>query len=894
MQAADEATLAAIVVNPADNALIAWIGGPTQPPTLRTLQSALAAAGVGDTVRVVDGTFTFTRTLTVPQRVTVTAANPSEIIAQWTVSGGGLSASNLTFSPTTNSRSVVTVTAAAVDPQLVGIEVANPANYTALIGINLNVASGVVVSGFTLDGGSPASGTSYGINVGGGTGVTVSDALISGVTRGIYTLPATSTTNGLKVSGSTIGAAVIGVSTGSATGVALTDVEITGTNTAGTTTGLDLATLTGAMVSGTTITGYSRGIFSTAGTIGPGLKVTGTSITTTTIGISTASTTGPALDDVTLTGANLAGTTTGLDLGASTGALVDTTGIAGYSRGIISLAGTTGAGPKVTSTTIAATTTGVNTASTTAPTFDDVTLTGTLVAGSTGINLDNSTAPEVKGTTTITRFARGIATAPANNHAGLKIVEGITRITELPTVGWGISLGSTTGARLKDVVLQGVWTAGQAGNSVGIDTHRAAGVVIEGPDISGFASGGIFATWIRESGSLIAGPKVTEGTIKDVPTGVYTANTTGTSVSDMDITLASGFAGGGGLGIAGHEAADVSIADVTVTGYENPQDFRRGSASIRFYYSDGIDVERANLVNGANGFYWDMTSDVTVNDSTVTGTEWYGTYTEAVTGYKVSNTTFTNNAGVANLTINPTDAPPLDRVEVSSDIEFVNNTMTDNLQGVYLPLGARDFTFLRNRVSGAPAQFVVNATPAHDVLIDHNQIDFTPVNATSAAVRVITSFADLVTKEFQSSGVRVLSNGFTGPGPFLQVGLPTATEDALDDIIEVSGNTFPRDSLAIRTYPNAEQPPAAAQEFAVTPLAAAALALEPIVAVDATDLGTRGANNWGAPCRARVTVGDTQSQTDPVVYDGEERGSTRRANLRCSTQWSAHRSPPWT
>ena len=778
--AEDELTAARIEVNPADNALIAWVGGDTQPPTLVTLQAAFTAAAAGDTVHTVQGEFTFTKVLTVPQAVTLTSADPSEISARFTVSGGGLTTSAITLHPPVISVPVITVVASGAGAVLDGITVTNPALRTGTSGISLAAgANGVRVVDLSVDMGGPAAGTTNGI--------------------------ATATTSGL-------------------------------------------------VLENPTITGVARGVYGTA-TSGPGMQVTGGTIRAATIGIQTGTTTAPTFDGVTITSSapGAAGTTHGINLVGSTGAVVTGVNVSGFQRGISTTDGVTGTGIQVSNSSIGAYLFGITTGATSGAVFDGVTLTGQAVANSVALDLSTSSGVEVKGTTLITNFRVGIGTDNVTTGPGLKIVEGTTTIRG-PLLQ-AITLGSTDGAHLVGLVIEGTWSAGDAAVSVGIDMYRASGVVIENPTISGIAQG-ISANNLGAAGPNRVGLQLTGGQITGASGGVRVANATGVTVTGTQISLVSGAGGGGGIGIAGHECADVTVSDVTVDGYVNPDDYRRGSAGVRFYFTQGVNVTRTTLTNGSNGFYWDMTEDVTVTDSDVTGQTWYATYTESVRNYTVTNSRFIGNAGVANLTINDQELPPLNKRQISRDITFANNTLTDNFQGVYLPLGADGFTYVDNTVSGAPAQFVVYGTPAHNVTVEDNDIDFTPLLDTYAAIWFGTSYPNLDTENYTSSNIQVLSNRFTGPGPFIQAGSATGIHDALADIIEVSGNVFPRNSVAIRSYPNAEQavtddPPTSG-----------------VTAIDARDGQSSGPNDFGSLCRARVTSGPTQTEADPLIYSG--------------------------
>ncbi|MEV6105817.1 right-handed parallel beta-helix repeat-containing protein [Streptomyces sp. NPDC051940] len=560
------------------------------------------------------------------------------------------------------------------------------------------------------------------------------------------------------------------------------------------------------------------------------------------------------------------GTSQGINAANATGVVVDGADISGVTRGFTMTAARTGTGPRLSDSTIEATTLGVHTGATTGATFDQVTVTGTSHAASYGVNLAGSTGV-VMTDVTVTGYQYGIATAGATTGTGPQLT-GVT-VKEITTTG--ISLGATTGAALTRVTAEGT----SASPSTGIQLAGSSGVVIDNPVVSDFATG-IGATWVAAAGQTRTGPTVTGGRIERCSSGLGAANTTGMTVRGTTIALTPGASGKGGTGIAGHEVAQATVENVSIDGVSYEPMPSGGSNAIRFYYSDGVTVRDVTLTEGATGFYWDMTSDVTVTRATVREMDWYATYTESVTGLTVTDSTFEDNEGVANLTINPSSsANGLNRIQNSSDVTFADNVLTDNPFGVYIPYGSHDVRYLRNKVAGGPADFVLLLSPAHDVLIEDNDIAFTPRTDSAAAVKVTTLYENLDpatypnTPEDQqsrsSSDIGMLGNTFTGSGPMLQLGAPASPTRAavsdwrvMRDTVEVSGNTFPRDSVAIRTYPNAEQGQDAYPGNDM---------IGGNTAADARDGGSRGPNDWGRPCGPRVTAGGTQSSADPMIYN---------------------------
>ncbi|MEU5401603.1 SpaA isopeptide-forming pilin-related protein [Streptomyces sp. NPDC005963] len=712
------------VVNPADDALIAWVG-PTQPPTLLTLQQALNAAAVGDTVHIVPESYVFTKTIVVPRQVTLTSASASVVTALFSVTGGGLTVSSVTFEPTAASKTVVTVAATSTDTVLDGVHITNTANLATVTGIVFagSPATGRTVANYVFDNGdNAANGISTGISAGNATSVVVRDTEITGATRGYY--------------------------------------------------------------------------------------------------MSTAA---------------------------------------------------TGTGPQFTRVDIEATQQGILTGKTNGPSFSEVSVTGTSLAGSYGINLSGSSGV-VMTDTSVTGYVYGIATAAATTGDGPRL----TRVTVSDVGTTGISLGATTGAQLTDVTVIG------APNSVGIgiDLARATSVTIDNPDISKVRTG-IRQVWVRTSGHPLTGPVMTGGSLTDVATGIMVANNTGFRVTGTSMKLVAGSAGSGGIGIGGYENTNVLISGVTVDGYENPDDARRGSAAVRFYYSDHITVQDSTFTDGANAFYWDMTTDVTVTNATVRSIAWWATYTESVKRLTVQDSTFTDNVGVANLTINPSaSADGLDAIQNSSDITFADNDLTDNPTGILFPYGGDTLNYLRNTVRGGPAAYVVYAVPAHHVTVTDNEISFTPLADNSAAVRAGTALENLDPDTFpntpedqqsrSSSGIDVLGNVFTGSGPMIQLGEREGTWRVMRDTVLVRGNVFPKESVAVRTFTNAEigQDSNTDNDMIGGNVAVDARDTTTLATTTEQEVGQRGNNDWGSPCGPRVTVGDTYTPSDTMIYDG--------------------------
>ncbi|QJW38036.1 right-handed parallel beta-helix repeat-containing protein [Cellulosimicrobium protaetiae] len=813
---ADVAVLAdPIVVNPANNVPIAWVGGDTQPPTLVTLQAALNAAAAGDTVHVVEGTFTFTGTLTVPRAVTVTSATPSQIVALWAVTGGGLTTTNLTLSPNLPNRSVVTV--AGTGAVLTGLTITNPAALTSIIGINLAGTTGVTITGLTV---TATTGVVTAINAASATGVTIRGSTITGAARA-YAQTAAQTGAGVLMTDVTVtGATANAVNTGATTGATFTRVTISGTGIANrTVAAIDLQASTGVVIASVNLAGYPVGVSTALTTTGLGPVITGSTVTTTpvgaaaTFGITTGATTGARIEDTTVTG-NSIRNSVGLDLSGSTGVVVSRIVVRDFGYGVRTLGATTGVGMVAT----------------------DVTVTG--------------------------------------------------------AIDGGVSIGSTAGAVLTDVHVTGT----MFGSSVGIDLSVSQGATVVRPVTDAFVTG----IMSRTDGTLrkdIPGATITDAVLSG-SNGISLNNNGGATITNATIDAT-------GSGVYGRYLSDLTIDTIAITGHAGSS-YQNGTNGVRTYFSEGVTVTDAVITGGSTGIYLDVTYDAILTRLTVSAETWYGIYSESATGLELRDSTFTGNVGIANLTINPTESSAEDLTQISRDVVFADNEFTDNVTGIYLPLGFRGFTFERNVVTGTNT-YVVQITPAHDVVVRDNDIAFTAADpAFDAAVRVVPYYSNLgETGSHSSSGLSVLNNRFTGTGPFVQIGslddldfgeigtpgptpppepepAPESEPDpapaalapavlalvdppplgstsaawrATTDTAQVVGNVFPADSTAIRTFGNAivgdDTDTTADYESDV----AGAL-----VAVDARDQGDP--NDWGSPCRATGIVDGV------VVYAG--------------------------
>ncbi|KZM35496.1 hypothetical protein OJAG_17580 [Oerskovia enterophila] len=571
--------------------------------------------------------------------------------------------------------------------------------------------------------------------------------------------------------------------------------------------------------------------------------------------------------------------------------------IVGVATGITATAASTASAIVVSGGTIGAATSGISLGTTTTPSVSGVSVTSTPSSTGTGIDLANSSGAQVDEVT-VTGFARGVGTAPANPRTGPTItgavVDGSTRE--------GISLGATTGARVSDARI----TLAGATQSTGILTLLATGVVIERPTITGAMYGITTSAANTGSGPAITAPTITAfggitlgstqnavvtGAVLDAgtwgPAGtginlvnagrVTVSNVSATgflyaigaqsnvddtsdrvdiSISDIDVVGAPDASSGvyllgarnatisrvtadiTGAALVVHQSVGVMAQDITVTGHEGPTSVT-GAAILRAYGSQDVDVDRASIDAGSYGFFYSATDGSTVTNATVANLVEYGVYGRSVANLDVSATTFTRNSGVG-LFVVTTPANG-----ISHDITVHDSTMIDNDGGIRALQGTTGVQVVRNTVSGQPD--VVSAGPAHDLLVADNTISQTGGDGL-AAISVAPSWADgALPDSYSSSDVRVTGNAFTGGGTWIQVGTadPTAPEAArrtLRDDVLVTDNSFPAASAAIRTYANA----VVGEDSA--PALARALPVDGPVAVDARDHGTP--NDWGSACRA--------------------------------------------
>lgn len=873
--AVPESELVGIAAAPvSDGALIAWVGSP-EPATKVTLQQALTAAPAGETVHLVPGAYQFSTLLTAAKTVIIEAASATQLFGRMTFGGGALTMTNVVLSPAAASTALLTVTTPS-GATLSGIQIANPDGFlgSAQVGISLGTAAGV----------------------------TITSPTISGMTTGI-SATAANTGAGLTITGATIAFRAKGIVLGGTSAPSVTNSTLTGPTGSGT-MGIDYGTSSSAALANNTISGVLAGI-STAATASTaaGPQISGGSIEATGNAINLAATTGARITGIGLTclvPTNSAAAI-GVNINNAADVIVLNTTATGFATGVGVANASAPAGIRVTGGDFAAVTNAITLGSALSPVVTGVTVRGQERAGTlgtTGVNVFNATGALIENLTSVGP-RKGISVAVGNTSTGLRILGGTFSV---PNAGSsvGIELGGTVGALVRAPTITG---ESRIGSRIGITTGRAEGATITGATISTVGQG-ISGTWVREGGTVLDGHTITGARITDVGIGIYTANTDGTTVDDAIIDAY-------GEGAAGHEDANFTLTNSRVTGHPGAGPASSGTNCVRFYYTRGITVTNLVTTGGATGLYLDMSYDAVATNLDISGATWYGTYAESITGYELRDSRLHDNAGIANLTINPSSIDTLDLRQVSSGIVFADNAFTDNLAGVYLPLGVQDFAFQRNTVTGTHT-FVILAVPAHDVLVSDNRIDYThdaallaeaiarselpplgdplppplievtpppdlepaafgdpvpflaeplaeplavaspiPPATPASGIWVAPTWYNLDTQSASSDDIAVLDNVFTGDGPFIGVGsvnpVGPATTDAPPN---PSAMRTLRDTIEVsrNVFPKDSTAIVTVADAEVGDDADTSNAMiNGDAAVDA-----RGNNDWGSPCYARA------------------------------------------
>ncbi|MHC5258083.1 right-handed parallel beta-helix repeat-containing protein [Streptomyces sp. UC4497] len=590
-----------------------------------------------------------------------------------------------------------------------------------------------------------------------------------------------------------------------------------------------------ARVANAAISGVATGVGVTGTSTAGGIAVEGGSIQASLTGIGLGATTTPTVADVTVSGPGNAGT--GIDLANSSGAHVNSPSVSDFARGIGTTNTSTAAGPDITDAVVTRVgREGISLGSTDGAHVTTPQITGTDTATSAGIQLYKATAA-VLDRVRISHFSSGVVTNFADTGAGPKIVS--PQISEVSTAG--ISLGSTQGTRITDPTISGDGTA----SSSGIGLVNSGKTSVTGGTITGFDTG------ISTQSSMDGTSRRDDYSLTDLRiTGTPTGSTGISLLGAVNATISDVHADVTGGGVVLHNAADVDVRRLTVTGHDGPTP-TSGAAILKAYETRNVSVDTSSIQDGSYGFYLRDTDGMKITNTQVANISEYGIHGRSVTNLDVGASRFADMGAVGMLSA-------LDAATgVSEDIDIHDSVMSGNGGGLRLNSGTRDVRFTRNTVSGQPSTVV--AAPAHDVTVADNTVTQDGAGG-QAAVMATPLYEDAARPgSYSSSGITVRDNIFRGEGTFVQAGsadpsTPDAQRRALRDAVLVTGNTFPAGSTAVRNFPNAltgDDAPAARSR--------ARAAADP-VAVDARDYDNP--NDWGSACRA------TGYLDDGLVYDG--------------------------
>ncbi|ANJ25990.1 hypothetical protein ATC03_03815 [Agromyces aureus] len=543
------------VVQNANALPIAWIGTPDERPddaALVTLQTALNTVPVGGTVSFDPNDYAFTGALLVSREATLDSSADSTLFSRFTVSGGGIRLADDVEIGIASTGAIVTVTAAGA--VLEDVTIRNPNAVARPTGIQLAAGlTGVVVDGFTMDGGGQPS--SYGINLTTGA-ATVNDADLSGVATGIMATAA-ATTSDIVITGGTIIASTSGISLGTATEPEVTGVAVTGPE--GTGTGIDLANSSGAVVDLVTVNGFSRGIGTGTANTGAGATITDATIAgASREGIALGATTDPVVLRADVTGTGTA-QSTGILVFKATNARVESPTVTGMMYGITTHLLNTGAGPVITAPRVTAF--GAITLGSTqgARVSDAVLDAGTWGENGTGINLVNAGRVTVERETA-TGFLYAIGSQSSMDPESDRVDITITDITAVgpELASSGVYLLSAENATITDVDATITGAALVIHQSVGVQAQDIVVHGREGPTsvtgsaiLRAYGSQGVHVDRASiDAGSYgffysgSAGATVTNATVANVvERALY-----GRSVSDLDVS-ASTFTSNAAVGV---------------------------------------------------------------------------------------------------------------------------------------------------------------------------------------------------------------------------------------------------------------------------------------------------------------------------------------------------------
>ena len=663
---------------------------------------------------------------------------------------------------------------------------------------------------FTVSGGGLTLGAGVGIaaaNTGAIVSVTASGAVLTG-------LVIRNPTPVLRPTGVQLGAGV--------TGVQIVSLDMDG---AGEPSSYGINLTTGsATVADPRIAGVATGVIATAASTAADVAVSGGTISAATSGISLGATQAPSVSGVEVTGAT--GVGTGIDLAQSTGAVVASATVHGFARGIGTATTNTGTGPAITDAVIdGSSREGIALGATSAPRVERATIAGTDTAQSTGIlvllsNAATITEPRISG------MMYGITTSALNTGTGPAIAA-----PQITAFG-GITLGSTQGASVTDAVIQ----SGAAVGGTGVNLVNSGRATVTDLTATGF----LYA--VGSQSTIDPASDRVDITISDVTVtgapvashGIYLLG-----VSDATITGVEADITGAALVI--HQSQGVVAQNVVVTGHEGPTP-TTGSAILRAYGSQRVDVSDSSIAGGSYGFFYSATQGSRITNATVADLVEYGVYGRSVSELDVSGVTFRGNSAVGLLVATePANG-------LSHDIALHDNTMVDNDDGISLFQGTSDVDIVRNAISGQ--RTALTAGSAHGVTFADNTVDQAAVDG-MAALTIAPRWQDAeVPGSYSSSAIRVTDNTFRGTGTWISVGTADATDPEADrrtlqDAVLVTGNVFPAASTAIVTHPNAVIGDDTAAQNAVSPFI---VGVDGPIAVDARDHDDP--NDWGSRCRA--------------------------------------------
>ncbi|ROP74057.1 uncharacterized protein DUF11 [Curtobacterium sp. PhB115] len=647
------------------------------------------------------------------------------------------------------------------------------------------------------------------------------------------------TLSDLRVSNPNAVARPTGVQLGAGvTGTSITNFAIDGGGQASS-YGINLST-GAATITNSTISGVATGIGITAAATTAGISVTGGTITSATAGIALGATASPRVTGTTLIGPGAAGT--GIDLQNASAAVISDVQVSSFNRGIGTTGTSAAAGATITNPTIiGAGSEGISLGSTSGASITGATITGAGAGSSRGVNIYRATGVTITEPT-VGSFAYGIYTDIGDTGAGPRIIR-----PTITAVTGGITLGSTQGATITDSTITGSSSSG-----TGINFMNAGRVTVRDGTITGMLYGvGTTSQLTADSDRTdIVISRITVVGAPNASNAVTLLGVTNTRISDVVAEIA-------GAGVITHDSSDVTVTGVDVTGRPGISS-TSGAAVLRAYDSQRVNLSLSSINGGSYGVFYSSSTDSVVTGILVENVSEYGIYARSSADLNFGTSIFRNNGAVGNIVVTvPSNG-------ISHDVRIHDNTMTDNRGGVNLSAGTRAVRFTDNVVTGQPA--VLTAAPAHDVTIAGNTVTQTADDAT--AVIVVPTYEDGEQPgSYSSSGITVRDNRFVGAGMWIRVGSPpdsvgTAFRTVQDPVLVV-GNTFPADSTAIRTFPNAvvgEDTAGAVDRAGAARAAASVVVPNGPVAVDARNHGNP--NDWASPCKA------TGYLDDDLRYDG--------------------------